>query len=154
MYPCVSPIIMVPKKYGGWIMCIDYCSLNKIAIKKIYPFPRIDDLLDQLKKEKYFAKLDLKSVYRQVRIKEKYVWKTLFKTRQFLYEWLTMPFGLCNAPTKIMRLINVVLYPFIYSFVIVYMDDILTFSNTWQEHFSHVNKVLNTLRKNLLIANL
>jgi hypothetical protein len=89
-----------------------------------------------------------------VRIKEKDMWKTTFEPRQGLYEWLVMPFGLCNAPATFMRLMNDVLRLFIDYFVIVYMDEILIFSNTWKEHFSHVTQILDTLKNNKLIANL
>jgi hypothetical protein len=150
--PCGSPIIIVPKKDGTWRMCIDYRALNKITLKNQYPLPRIDDLLDQLQHAKYFTKMDLKSGYHQVRVKEEDTWKTSFKTRQGLYEWLVMPFGLCNAPTTFMRLMNDVLRPYLDSFVIVYLDDILVYSATWEEHMSHLMQVLETLKKHQLVG--
>jgi hypothetical protein len=121
---------MVPKKYGSWRMCIDYHAMNNININNIYPLPRIADLLDQMKQDKFFTKLDLKLGNHQMRIKVEDAWKTTFKTRQGLCEWLIMPFGLFNAPVMFMRLMNDVLRPFIFYFVIVYLDGIIIFSNT------------------------
>jgi hypothetical protein len=152
--PCGSPIIIVPKKDGTWRMCINYRALNKIVLKNRYPLPRIDDLLHQLQHEKYFTKMDLKSEYHQLRIKEEDTWNTAFKTRQGLYEWLVMLFGLCNAPTTFMRLMNDVLRPYLDSFVIVYLDDILVYSATWEENMSHLMQVLETLKNHQLLANL
>jgi hypothetical protein len=118
------------------------CALTtmtlKITIKNRYPLPMIDDSLVQLQQDKFFIKLDLKSGYHQVRIKEEDVWKTTFTTRKDLCEWLVIPFGLCNTLAMFMRLMNDVLCHLIDYFVIVYLDDILIFRNTWKDHLSHL----------------
>jgi hypothetical protein len=143
---------MVPKKDNTWRMCVDYRDLNKITMKNRYPLPRIDDLLDKLNNIVYFTKLDLRSGYHQIKVAEQDAGKTSFKTKQGLFEWLVMSFGLCNASTTFMRVMNDVFRPFLDDFVILYLDDILVFRGTWDEHVRHVKQVLDTLqRENLYV---
>ena len=107
--PCGSPIVLVQKKDGTWWICIDYRALNKIIVRNRYPILRIDDLLDQVKGENFFSKIDLKFGYHQVLIEPIDVWKITFKSKEDLYKWIVMPFGLINAPTTFMRLMDDVL---------------------------------------------
>jgi hypothetical protein len=152
--PCGSLIVLVQKKDGTWRLCIDYRELNKITVRNQYPIPIIDDLLDQLKGENFFSNIDLKYGYHQVPIEPTNVWKTTFKSKEGLFEWMVMPFGLTNAPTTFMRLMDDVLRPFTNSFLVVYLDDILIFNRTWEEHMQHIQQVLSTLRQHKLYANL
>ena len=150
--PWGAPILFVKKKDGSQRMCIDYRELNKRTIKNRYPLPRIDDLFDQLQGASVFSKIDLRSGYHQMRVREEDIEKTAFRTRYGHYEFVVMPFGLTNAPAAFMALMNRVCSPMLDRSVIVFIDDILVYSKTEEEHERHLREVLETLEREQLYA--
>ena len=152
--PWGAPVLFVKKKDGTLRMCIDYRKINKVTVKNKYSFPRIEDLFDQLRGASVFSKIDLRSGYYQLRVKEVDVLKTAFRTRYGHYKFLVMPFGLTNAPAAFMDLMNRVFRPYLDQFFVVFIDDILVYSKDAQEHEHHLRIVLQTLRENQLFAKL
>jgi len=150
--PWGAPMLLVKKKNDNMRLCIDYRQLNKVIIKNKYPLPRIDDLLDQLKGAIVFSKIDLRSGYHHIRIKSSDVSKTAFRTRYGHYEFLVMPFGVTNAPSVFMDYMNRIFQPYLDQFVIIFIDNILIYSKSPQEHAQHLRIVLSILCEKQLFA--
>lgn len=151
--PWRSPVIVVPKKDGGNRLCIDYRRLNDITIKDAYPMPRVDEFIDALEGAGYFTKLDAESGYHQIDMTPKDIEKTAFACREGLFEFTKMPFGLVNGPATFQRTMNNILKKFLFKFVVVYMDDILIYSKTREDHKRHVRLVLERLKEGGLKLN-
>jgi hypothetical protein len=134
-------MIFVQKKDGTQRMCLDYCALNEVIVKNKCPLPRIDDLFDQLKGACVFSKIDLRSGYHQLKIRESDIPNTTFITRFKLYEYMVMSFGLTNAPAYFMYLMNKVFIEYMDKFVVVFIDDILIYSKDEEGH-EHIHMVL------------
>nr|GEY83795.1 putative reverse transcriptase domain-containing protein [Tanacetum cinerariifolium] len=150
--PWGAPVLFVKKKDGSFWMCIDYQELNKITVKNRYPLPRIDDLFDQLQGSSVYTKIDLRSGYHQLRVREEDIPKTAFRTRYEHYESQVMPFGLTNVPAVFMDLMNWVCKPYLDKFVIIFIDDILIYSKDEKEHEEHLKEILELLKKEELYA--
>ncbi len=151
--PWGIPILFVSKKDGSFRMCVDYRAFNKLTVKNSYPLPRIDKIFD-LRGAKYFSKIDLRSGYHQIRLSPEAIPLTAFSTKYGLYEFTALPFGLTSATATFMSLMIDVFHEYLDVFVLVYLDDILVFSNTLEQHALHLEKVFTILRKNRLFAKL
>ncbi|XP_058185964.1 uncharacterized protein LOC131303212 [Rhododendron vialii] len=152
--PWGAPALFARKKDGSLRLCIDYRKLNRVTIKNKYPMPRIDDLFDQLRDATCFSKIDLRSGYHQLRVRREDIPKTAFCTRYGHYEFVVMPFGLTNAPATFMDLMNRIFRAYLDRFVVVFVDDILIYSPSEEEHQTHLSIVLELLREHRLYAKL
>ena len=150
--PAGAPILFVPKKDGSLRLYVDYRGLNKITVKNRYPLPLMGEILDRVNGATVFSKIDLKDAYYRIRIRPGDEWKTAFRTRYGHYEYLVMPFGLTNAPAAFQAYINQALRGLVDDFCIVYLDDILIFSKTEEQHTEHLQLICERLRTAELYA--
>ena len=148
--PWGAPILFVKKKDKTLRLYIDYLQLNRVTIKNRNPLPRIDDLFDQLRGARVYSKIDLRTSYHQLRVREAAIPKTAFRTRYGPFEFTVMPFGLTNAPLAFMDLMHRVFQPYLYQFFVVFINDILIYSQSKEEHEDHLRVVLQLLRDHQL----
>ena len=150
--PCGASVLFAKKKDKTLRLCINYRQLNKVTIKNRYPLPRIDNLFDQLKGVRVYSKIDLRTGYHQLRVREANIPKTVFRTRYGHFEFTVMPFGLTNMPAAFMDLMHRVFQPYLDQFVVVFVDDILIYSQSEKEHEDHLRVVLQLPRDHQLYA--
>jgi hypothetical protein len=152
MSPFASSVVLVLKKDGTLQMCIDYRALNKKTIKNRYPIPRIDELMDELHGVVFFTKIDLRSGYHQISIREQYIEKTAFRCHFGHFEFLVLPFGLTNTPATFQSCMNHIFIGQLRKYLMAFFDDILIYSRTWDEHLTHLEEVLGIMQAQSLYA--
>ena len=150
--PWGAPVLLAKKKDKTLRLCIDYRQLNTVTIKNWYPLPRINDLFDQLRGERVYSKIDLRTGYHQLRVREAYIPETAFRIRYGHFELTVMPFGLTNAPVAFMDLMHRVFQPYLDWFVVVFVDNILIYSQSEEKHEDHLRIVLQALRDHQVYA--
>ena len=147
-----APVLFAKKKDKTFRLCIDYRQLNRVTIKNRYPLPRIDDLFHQLREARVYSKIDLRTGYHQLRVREADIPKTTFRMRYGHFEFMVMPFGLTNAPAAFMDLMHRVFQPYLDQFIMVFVDDILIYSQSEEEHDDHLRVVLHLFRDHQLYS--
>ena len=148
--PAGAPVLFVPKKDGGLRLCVDYRGLNRVSVKNRYPLPLISEILDRVTGSKYFSKIDIKDAYYRIRLREGDEWKTAFRTRYGHFEYMVMPFGLCNAPATFQSYINNALGELVDTICVAYLDDILVFTKTRDSHTKALRNIFERLRRSEL----